>query len=31
MNLGIADGVDLGWKLGAVLAGWGGDALLDVL
>jgi len=28
MNLGIADGVDLGWKLGAVLAGWGGQALL---
>ncbi len=29
MNLGIADGVDLGWKLGAVLRGWGGDDLLD--
>jgi hypothetical protein len=29
MNLGIADGVDLGWKLGAVLRGWGGEALLD--
>ena len=28
MNLGIADGVDLGWKLAAVLRGWGGDALL---
>ena len=28
MNLGIADGVDLGWKLGAVLAGWGGEGLL---
>jgi 2-polyprenyl-6-methoxyphenol hydroxylase-like FAD-dependent oxidoreductase len=28
MNLGIADGVDLGWKLGAVLQGWGGDGLL---
>ena len=28
MNLGIADGVDLGWKLSAVLAGWGGDTLL---
>ena len=28
MNLGIADGVDLGWKLGAVLAGWGSEALL---
>ena len=29
MNLGIADGVDLGWKLGATLAGWGGPGLLD--
>jgi 2-polyprenyl-6-methoxyphenol hydroxylase-like FAD-dependent oxidoreductase len=29
MNLGIADGVDLGWKLSAVLEGWGGDILLD--
>ena len=29
MNLGIADGVDLGWKLAAMLQGWGGDALLD--
>ena len=29
MNLGIADGVDLGWKLAAVLHGWGGDGLLD--
>jgi 2-polyprenyl-6-methoxyphenol hydroxylase-like FAD-dependent oxidoreductase len=29
MNLGIADAVDLGWKLGAVLAGWGGEALLS--
>ena len=28
MNLGIADGVDLGWKLGAVLQGWGGEGLL---
>lgn len=28
MNLGIADGVDLGWKLGAMLAGWGGETLL---
>jgi FAD binding domain len=28
MNMGIADGVDLGWKLGAVLEGWGGPALL---
>ena len=29
MNLGIADGVDLGWKLAATLAGWGGSELLD--
>ncbi len=29
MNLGIADGVDLGWKLAAVRRGWGGGALLD--
>ena len=29
MNMGIADGVDLGWKLAAVLQGWGGDTLLD--
>jgi 2-polyprenyl-6-methoxyphenol hydroxylase-like FAD-dependent oxidoreductase len=29
MNTGIADAVDLSWKLDAVLAGWGGDALLD--
>lgn len=29
MNTGIGDAVDLGWKLDAVLAGWGGDALLD--
>lgn len=29
MNMGIADGVDLGWKLAAVLEGWGGEALLD--
>jgi 2-polyprenyl-6-methoxyphenol hydroxylase-like FAD-dependent oxidoreductase len=28
MNLGVADGVDLGWKLAAVLQGWGGDLLL---
>src|SRR5436190_304511 len=27
--LGIADGVDLGWKLSAVIGGWGGEALLD--
>lgn len=29
MNMGIGDAVDLGWKLSAVLAGWGGPALLD--
>jgi 2-polyprenyl-6-methoxyphenol hydroxylase-like FAD-dependent oxidoreductase len=29
MNMGIADSVDLGWKLAAVLQGWGGEALLD--
>ncbi|HXK21316.1 MAG TPA: FAD-dependent monooxygenase, partial [Myxococcota bacterium] len=29
MNMGIGDGVDLGWKLAAVLQGWGGSALLD--
>jgi 2-polyprenyl-6-methoxyphenol hydroxylase-like FAD-dependent oxidoreductase len=29
MNTGIQDAVDLAWKLDAVLAGWGGDALLD--
>ena len=29
MNLGIADGVDLGWKLAAMLEGWGGRDLLD--
>lgn len=29
MNMGIADGVDLSWKLDAVLNGWAGDALLD--
>jgi 2-polyprenyl-6-methoxyphenol hydroxylase-like FAD-dependent oxidoreductase len=29
MNTGIGDAVDLGWKLAAVLHGWGGDALLD--
>lgn len=29
MNTGIGDAVDLGWKLDAVLGGWGGDRLLD--
>jgi hypothetical protein len=28
MNMGIGDAVDLGWKLAATLAGWGGEALL---
>ena len=28
MNMGIGDALDLGWKLSAVLSGWGGDALL---
>jgi hypothetical protein len=28
MNTGIGDAVDLGWKLDAVLRGWGGPALL---
>jgi len=29
MNMGVADGVDLGWKIAAVLQGWGGSKLLD--
>ena len=29
LNTGIGDAVDLGWKLAAVLQGWGGPALLD--
>lgn len=28
MNTGVGDAVDLGWKLAAVLEGWGGDRLL---
>ena len=28
MNLGIADAVDLGWKISALLQGWGGAGLL---
>src|ERR1035437_370104 len=28
MNLGIADAVDLSWKLEAVIKGWGGERLL---
>ena len=29
MNMGVADGVDLGWKMASVLQGWGGAAMLD--
>jgi FAD-dependent monooxygenase len=29
MNTGIADAIDLGWKLAAVVTGWGGPALLE--
>lgn len=29
LNTGLGDGVDLGWKLAAVLDGWGGPGLLD--
>jgi hypothetical protein len=29
LNTGIGDAVDLGWKIAAVLHGWGGPALLD--
>jgi len=29
MNMGIGDALDLGWKLVAVLSGWGGDVLLS--
>jgi 2-polyprenyl-6-methoxyphenol hydroxylase-like FAD-dependent oxidoreductase len=29
MNTGLQDAFDLGWKLAAVLAGWGGRTLLD--
>ena len=29
MNTGVGDAVDLGWKLAAVLQGWGGPKLLD--
>ncbi|MCA9851262.1 MAG: FAD-dependent monooxygenase, partial [Dehalococcoidia bacterium] len=28
-NTGMQDGIDLAWKLGAVLQGWGGPHLLD--
>ena len=29
MNMGVADSVDLGWKMAAALQGWGGPNLLD--
>jgi 2-polyprenyl-6-methoxyphenol hydroxylase-like FAD-dependent oxidoreductase len=29
MNMGIGDAVDLGWKIAAVLQGWGGPGLID--
>ena len=29
MNTGVGDAFDLGWKLSAVIQGWGGDGLLD--
>ena len=29
LNTGMGDVIDLGWKLSAVLAGWGGPQLLD--
>jgi 2-polyprenyl-6-methoxyphenol hydroxylase-like FAD-dependent oxidoreductase len=29
LHTGLADAVDLGWKLAAVLKGWGGERLLD--
>jgi 2-polyprenyl-6-methoxyphenol hydroxylase-like FAD-dependent oxidoreductase len=29
MNTGVGDAVDIGWKLTAVLQGWGGPKLLD--
>ena len=29
MNTGIGDAVDIGWKLAAVLQGWGGSGLLE--
>jgi 2-polyprenyl-6-methoxyphenol hydroxylase-like FAD-dependent oxidoreductase len=29
LNLGIGDAMNLGWKLGAVVAGWAPDGLLD--
>jgi hypothetical protein len=29
MNMGVADAVDLGWKIAAIVQGWGGPALLN--
>ncbi|MTD56928.1 NAD(P)-binding protein [Amycolatopsis sp. RM579] len=29
LNLGVGDAMNLGWKLGAVIAGWAADGLLD--
>jgi FAD-dependent monooxygenase len=29
MNTGVGDAVDIGWKLAAVLSGWGGPRLLE--
>ena len=29
MNMGIGDAVDLGWKIAAMLQGWGGSKLLE--
>ena len=31
MNSGVGDAIDLGWKLAATLAGWGGPRLLAIL
>ena len=31
MNTGIGDAVDLSWKLQAMIDGWGGEGLLEVL
>ncbi len=29
MNMGVGDGVDLGWKIAATLQGWGGPGLVE--
>lgn len=29
MNMGVGDGVDIGWKIAAMLEGWGGPRLID--